>query len=262
MSKKPDKASALELLRAATAPVELPSSASVVPPSPPQDQDLWQIVVVGTIDPRQHHPSWYRLIDCISESELDTAKQTATIVIMPPQTGPRFDVVQFDVGPFAVIAMQDRWTIQTVTKGNRERIVRVASAVFTKLNEIYVSAFGINRKFALPLRSATARQFIATRLTATDLALPSGDAEGELNYKVHGEGTDTTIRILPSPSSERWLEVFFNRHHPILLGKVLGYFDVGKAITDNAERDWAQASQYSESLENSIKRTERSTQNV
>ena len=80
--------------------------------------DLWQIVVIGAIDTRQHSPQWYRIIEAITDNELKSAMTTLAGVIFPvlPTSmtlgvppPPAFG--QFDVGPFAISVVPDKWTV-------------------------------------------------------------------------------------------------------------------------------------------------------
>lgn len=216
----------------------------------------WQIVVTGTIDTRQHSPQWYRLIECISESELEEAKKTLTVVQVPlPPTGTGVaqqpNVCQFDIGQFAIIVVPDRWIIQTIHEGQRGRIAEVASTVFRKLNEIYVSAFGVNRLKALRTHPLPSKQFLMDRLVRTGLAFPAGKGGGQVTYTLNGE-VDTNITVAPSPIEEHRLTVMYNRHHQIVIQE--GYYDVGEMITKSAEPDWVSASDYASRLTEEIQR--------
>src|SRR6185437_16002494 len=121
------KARANERLKAATDAVDFPRPDSLFPIQE-LSPDVWQVVVTGTIDPRQHVPEWYHLIGCLSDEELVLAKKSAVIVSIPPQMVPmQANTCQFDAGPFEIIAVQDKWTIQTVTENNRSRMLDIAS---------------------------------------------------------------------------------------------------------------------------------------
>jgi hypothetical protein len=126
--------------------------------------------------------------------------------------------------------------------------------VFTKLNEISVNAYGINRMFGVTT-STPSKQLIADKLAKTDLALPQGDGSGQLNYTQHQDEVDTNIQIGPSSVEERRINVIYNRHHQIKPQS--GYYDVAKMMEDCAELDWASAAQYAELLAIQVKTAER-----
>ena len=142
-----------------------------------------------------------------------------------------------------------------MTEQNRQRIVEVAAIVFTKLNEIFVSAYGVNRFFDVTTTRASAKQLLARKLISAGLALPEGNAEAAINFVHHDAGFDTSIQI-QSPEDKR-LSVLHNRHHQSpFASTVAGYFDLGKELRDHAELDWTAADEYRAKLSETIKRAE------
>jgi len=260
MAKNPTKKSSFERLKEAASSVGLPSSELVIPPAPKKSPiDNWQIVVAGHIDPRQIFPTWLQLIGCIDENECSIGKASLQMAAFPKPSlgfsGPALaGFVQFDVGPFAVTVVPDKWIIQTVTEKYCSRLVDVTAAVFTKLNEIYVSAFGINKNWTVVLKSIAAGKFLADKLAASGLPWPVGNAEGQVIYKATTGDLETNISIGPSELDKDWLNISYNRHHAIV-GHA-GYYDVGKMIREQAENDWSSAVQYGAELTASIPRVE------
>ena len=252
---RPKSSPLMDRLRAAAEKVQFAAPPKIEITARDQDEH-WQIVVTGTIDTRQHSPNWYRLIECISEAELEEAKKTLTVVQVPipaPATGVgrQPNVCQFDTGQFAIIVVPDRWIIQTIHEHQRARIAEVASIVFRRLNEIYVSAFGVNRLRAVRTHPLLSKQFLADRLARTGLAFPAGKGSGQVTYTLNGD-VDTNITVFPSPVEEHRLTVTYNRHHQIIPQE--GYYDVGEMITKSAEPDWASAADYASQLTEEIQR--------
>lgn len=253
--------SAAERLKEAAEAVLVPKlpiglSVPVLPPPP----DSWQIVVVGNIDPRQHHPTWYRQIGGISDGEFALAMKTLTGFIPPPMPGTSpTSFVQFDTGDFALAVVGDRWTIQTTAEAGRRRMLDVVSLVFDeKLFELSITAFGINRNWTVKLESMTASQFLGHRLQETNLAFPKGNGTGGPIFFSNPSGEfDTTYTISPMLNNEKWLQVAYNRHHPIpkSAGKPF-YFALGEMVKGNAESDWQSAVQYGLELEGCVARAE------
>jgi hypothetical protein len=238
----------------------LPSLASNAPtPTAAHPIEVWQIVVVGNIDLRQHHPYWYRQIEAITESEMAAAIKSlqALIVPTPPGAPPQATFLQFDIGEFIVNVIADRWIIQTDKEAVCPRMVAVASLVFKKLWEISITAFGVNRTWTLKLSTVTAAQFLGDRLRQTDLALPAGKSSGQFFFADIAADFTTNYTLLPSPVNDKSLLVTYNRHHAIV--KAAGkpnYFDLGDLINGCAESDWKSAIQYRAELERCVVKAE------
>jgi hypothetical protein len=241
---KTDRRQATGALKAAADAVPLPSA------NVPQEQTFWQIVVVGHIDARQHLPQWYRLIDCISDIEMNAAVQSAAVLVMPPTPGlPTQASVQFDAGPFLISCIPDKWAIRTVSEAHCVRMIDVASKVFAKLNEIAVTAYGVNRVFSLST-PGSAKQFLADRVMQANLALTKGDSECNLMYVTHYEESDTLIAVGPSALDVNALQVTYNRNHRITTSS--GYFNLGGLLKRDADPDWQAAAEYSSALARAI----------
>lgn len=244
--------------------VGLPSLQQMIPPAaPPEPVDIWQIVVVGTIDARQHHPQWYRMIGCIDDGELKAALSTLAMGVIPTSPGMpvQVSVCQFAVRSIILIVQPDRWVIQTFDKDQCNRIIEVASLVFRTLNEIGIVAYGINKLWGLKLGRLSARRFLTDKLAAADLALPTGDTEATITYAQHSpDFSDTVIQLSPLAGNEQWLTIAYNRNHSVAeknkKAGVTGYFDLGKMILDDAQSDWQVASDYGSALAQCVKRSE------
>ncbi len=250
MTKKTPKLTAFEKLKEAAAativPTIQPPLAMTVQQSSP---NLWQIVLAGTIDPRQHHPLWYQLIGAITPEEAKDAQTKS-----PSMSGPNLSL--FDVGAFAVISTPDQWAIQTVTEANRSRMIDVAARVLIKLNEITVRAFGINRQAAIPVQNLTAQGLLTSAVSLTHWPLPSGQPVGAaIVYSTHSDLYDTHIQI--SPADNSLLAMTFNRSYPIRPPSpptnLVQYVDVAKLIRENAEPAWNDAAKYVVQLSNYLR---------
>jgi hypothetical protein len=239
-------------VRLAASMVKVPGSELLIPAAAaPQPIELWQLVVTGNIDARQHHPLWYHIIECINKDELEYAKQTLVAVGLPTVVGQatmsQTSMCQFDAGPFSVITVADKWTIQTAKRENCGRMINVASVVFKKLNELYVSAYGVNKLFDLKLSSTTSGQFLSDRISSAGLAIKKGKGSGQITHTQNLNGSDVLIQLSQSPTGDRWLHVLHNRHHPLVYDEAK-YIDLGELLNQNAESDWSSASQYGSEL--------------
>jgi hypothetical protein len=142
--------------------------------------------------------------------------------------------------------------IQTVTESNCDRIIEVAAIVFRRLNEISLTAYGINKSMVLELEKRTAKQFLANQLIGANLALRKCDGEARMFFVEHREDGDTQIWLHPSPAGERWLNVEHNEHHPITTAGASEYFDLGAMLNRDAKADWKTASRYGDDLAKAI----------
>jgi hypothetical protein len=224
--------------------------------------DIWQIVVVGNIDPRQHFPHWYRLIESITDEELATALKMLTAVAVPGPMDARMPkqvfLLHFVVGYFDILVTQDRLLVHTANENNCNRMLDVASNVFKRLNEISIVAYGINRELSLKMDKMTAKTFLANTLSSSDLALPKGPAEGQIIYALHLGSTDTLITLVPFPPAGQWLHIVYNCQHNISRpsNSLPTYFDLGQLIRDNANSDWKSATQYGSDLAGCVRRAQ------
>jgi hypothetical protein len=249
----------IDAIKRAASAVELFSEPLVVPDAGPREPETyWQIVITGALDARQFGPNWFRIIGLIDENEAEVGLKSMTAVTVPNAPGVQApaNLMQFDVGAFAGAVVHDRWAIQTVKEENRQRIVDIAATVFTRLNEVYVSAFGINRNWVQKLSKLTARNFLGTKLSNAGLAFPKGDASGQISYECKIGESRTTIQLAPAGPDDKWLGVFYNRHHPINYPDKFTYVDVGTQIREAADVDWKTAEQYGSDLAAQIKLTE------
>jgi len=152
MAKK--KRTAFDRLKAATSGVLPRPNFPISGPSTIKPPEAWHIAVRGNLDLRQHHPAWYKLIGCISDSELSEGLTSLQSIAFPVLHG---GVMQFDVGDFAINVIPDRWMIQTITEANCDKIIKVASIVFEKLSEISLTAYGIHKNYDLGVREANGK---------------------------------------------------------------------------------------------------------
>lgn len=100
----------------------------------PQEQDLYNIVIVGDMNPKIHHPAWYEHIGLLSEKE---ASDVQNLVCTPPMS-------QFEAAGLTVICALNRWEIRTSSIDDFDRAIKIATIVFGTLTHTPVSVFGFN----------------------------------------------------------------------------------------------------------------------
>jgi hypothetical protein len=216
----------------------------------PGDQrppEAWHIAVRGNIDIRQHHPDWYLRIGCIDEAEHADGMKSLAMVALPQAPG---GIMQFDVGAFAINVIPDRWMIQTVTESNKERLIEIVSAVFDRLRDITITAYGVNKTLILEVRNGSASHFLAEQLSFSQLGLETKQSEASIQFVKHLENHDTQIWFHALPENSRWIVVEHNQHHPVT--KTPPTFDLRAAMKIDAMADWSAAAAYEATLANSI----------
>jgi hypothetical protein len=195
----------------------------------PSPRELWSVVVQGAMDPRQHHPFWYKTIGCLSENELLRTQG----IVLPTRA-------QFTSPQFAIECTPSRWDIQTYARDDRLRMLQVTSKVFQKLYEVPVGAFGINahlfKKTAAPSVKA-----VLSRVVIQSLPFPpEGETDASITFVSKTAEYATNCMVGEAVTGNDVLFVSFNRHYAAK-GDAGGYFDLGPDVRKHADRDWADA---------------------
>src|SRR5689334_17620497 len=97
----------------------------------------FNLVVLGSMNPRLHYPQWYQLIGCLSEEEANAARESPLFVVSPA-------FARFNTDKFTIQCTPDRWDISAGDEDDVARAVEIAARVFEKLSETPVGAFGFN----------------------------------------------------------------------------------------------------------------------
>lgn len=231
MSDKPAAPSRAEL-RESLQRFKKPAEKTLAPKVTIEVLPFWQIVVIGHIDFRQHTPVWYGQIGAIDEIEKKAASQSFTI------DGPLPLTFEFDTGKFRVKCMQDRWEIFTGQQDQKSRIIEVADVVFKKLNEMHVTAFGMNTQQPIRTKHKDVAKRLADLVIGAGIGLPRFANEREANIALKNvTGDDSAvINVARSPAEATDLMVMYNREHRIV--NVKGYFDLGDMIRERANDAW------------------------
>jgi hypothetical protein len=168
--------------------------------------ELYSIVIVGSMNPRIHHPAWYEAVRILSAEEARAAVLTACV--------PMFS--QFHLPGFNISCMQDRWEIQTQDPKNCERILDIAGRTFDTLEHTPISSFGLNFHFVRP----TGLQDVGRRLAELVNTLPLGRKATESDATLIVTTTtlpDRTLQetVLGAPEAAGYVRLLYNVQHPI-----------------------------------------------
>jgi hypothetical protein len=204
---------------------------------------MWQIVVAGNMDPRQHVPQWYQLIGCINSDETKAGVATFGLGVQSE--------FLFDVGAFAISVDAHKWTISSIHPENRARMVQIASVVFDRLKELAIPAYGINRWIILKPGMSRPDRIVANMIAEAAMGFSRGEATCQIDFRKTEDKFETYVKVAPSVIALDELVVIYNRHHPI--PPQSGYYDVGPMIQRDAEPAWQAADEYGHAFSERLK---------
>ncbi len=190
--------------------------------------DAFSIVIVGAMNPRIHHPQWYRTIGAIDEAELQSTLSGASVLITAMVSQFQFPAAEAAI---AINCIPDRWTIQTNTDSTWERIANVAARVFEKLSETPCTIYGFNTQKHVKTEAPNVKDTMATAIAEMQLGFPIGRS---LASAVQLQSTEDdhkiTVSLQPSLAGESSIFVAYNTEYQAPTAAAGGYFDIGKLI--------------------------------
>lgn len=160
------------------------------------EADLLNIVVLGFMNPRIHHPAWYQLVGLLNEKEVDEAMKSADTFSVGP-------IAQFKTGDFLVACQEERWQIQTTKPECTERMRNIVGRLFDEiLPHTPVSKFGFNFDYHRITKAESVAQYLAECVTRTPLKL-NGDRAATAELKLRRELDDYTAVVVVQPHSDK-----------------------------------------------------------
>lgn len=197
------------------------------------EESDYSIVVVGAMNPRIHHPTWYRNSDLISADAEEVAVKNKDLLCTKAAS-------QFETARFRLACFEERWHIQTKDRELLEELVQLTGNVFDKkLGETPIRAFGLNFNH----HRKTPIENVSNRFT--ELIKGSGFCVDELginkaSFTAEGFSEDrkTKVKLEPSVKSDDMLYLEFNFHYETA-GRVdgQGHFELGPMLMSAFERD-------------------------
>jgi hypothetical protein len=212
---------------------------------PPQD---FSIVVLGAMNPRIHHPLWYRQHNLISEAESVSAME-ADIVVLP-------HLAQFRTAGITVVCHLERWEIKTSDMAVRPRILQIANDIFDSiLPETPVSLFAFNNDFLRKTELQDVKRALGRRAERLEIGISRRLDSANLRLTFMGkDGGASHVRIDPSTTSADDVVIRFNSNHPINAGS--GRFNVGPMMAEYYEPDFKEAREFADGVVNALNRSE------
>lgn len=199
------------------------------PIAPPRE--AFYVVVAGLMNPAIHHPHWYRVIGAIDEAELQSSLTNGV-----NSTTPIAAQLQFGVPRFSVSCQPGQWWIQTHDPDSWARMIKIASLVFSRLNETPVSAFGLLSQCHLDTQTSEVKSIIAKSIVDMNFGLRAGKSTASnVQMTVIEEDFEVITSIQPSLISE--ISIFGSHHCQYQPPKApSGYFDLGALLGARIEK--------------------------
>jgi hypothetical protein len=211
-----------------------------------QSDQLISIVVVGAMNPRIHHPIWYRQIEAISDAELTESlaqPAAATLLIAPMMS-------RFETGGIKVQCFEDRWEIQVLASSGMQRIFDMTGKVFTKLFETPVNRFGFNFHFHRETAVASVKERLADLATGLRLGFSEGGARASsIQFGNFYDLYSVNVAVAASPLGQNRVFVAHNMEYTILPE---GYFDLVQKMTPHYDEDYQRAVRGTDAVVNGL----------
>jgi len=215
--------------------------------------ELYSIVIVGSMNPAIHHPRWYLAAGLLSEAEVAAAESQgkSSSADAEGDIGPSTlfcseNFSQFTTGVFRIVCLQQNWTIMTKDRAAFDRARDICSGVFQTLPHTPVSAYGFNFAF----HKETGSENVGGRLAIIAEKLPLGMVSergandfASFHYHSRRNGNEMVIAVEPSIRGSAKLFVGVNTTHQI---KVEGLFDLGPMLLQSFAKDRREAEELSD----------------
>ena len=195
------------------------------------EQDFFSIVVLGAMNPRIHHPTWYRLVGLISEQEEQQALESGLLVTPP--------VAQFQCPGFVVLCQEERWEVQTNRSELFVRLRDLTSRVFDELlNHTPLNRYGFNFDYVRSTEAPDVAKLLAQAIVSLPLGLRAGNAAaGEIVLRRYED--DHTIAVTLRPFESTAVKVASNFDYTTPGTK--GFFNLRDRIESRHPIDHAEA---------------------
>jgi hypothetical protein len=218
--------------------------------------EAYSIAVAGAMNPAIHHPTWYKIIGALSESEVAEAMAQKAPPLPGPGQGyatitsavtmfmPGF--AQFTAGKVRITCVEQSWTIWTHDRALLSRCCEIASSVFEALEHTPVTAYGLNFIYHRQTAIGAVAVRLAEILDASQLGLQlkqvAGTRSAKVGYTFSEKGRALNVNVEQSTRGADTLFVSINAHHPIVAEEVGGgLFDLGALLRGSIRRDSSDA---------------------
>ncbi len=195
--------------------------------------ELYSVVVVGSMNPRIHHPAWYEAAKILSAEEV----RAASLIACTPMFS------QFQLPGLNMACFPERWEIQTPDPKNLERMLEIAGLTFDTLLHTPMTAFGLNFHFVRP----TGLQDVGRRVAVLVNSLPLGRKAVAVESDSALIVTTTTLpdRLLQEtiqavPEALDYVRVAYNVQHTFKPQTKVTIFELTPLLRAAFQQDYAE----------------------
>ena len=128
-----------------------------------QDSTQFSIVVAGAMNPKIHHPTWYRQAKILTKREEAFAIKSQMVCVS--------ELAQFTTERFGVTCDQTKWLVQTPNLSLVKLLKVVAIKVFDRLPETPLTACGINVDYHIETETDNVGSKIGRAIASSNLGL-------------------------------------------------------------------------------------------
>jgi hypothetical protein len=217
------------------------------PATPPRDSCI--IAVTGIMNPSVHSPQFYRTIGVIDEDELQ-ASLKMPLSITPMLSQFRFDAITVSCHP-------TQWWIETTNGESWERMIAIATRVFTQLGGTPVSGFTLAVQRHIDT-GVNVKPVIAQKIATLDLGFPSGTSSASsIELAITEEDYTAGSIMQPSVLGEQLLYLLYQREYQLSVATPGTLPQVGASIQNRLEKFLLGSNQYFDAGVSAIRGSEK-----
>lgn len=196
----------------------------------------YSVVLLGTMNPAIHHPSWYRLTGLCDANAMKLAEEDEQIALTR-------DFARFRTPDFEIACLRDTWTITSRQEDALSRIIEIALGTFDgKLPETPITAFGFNFKYQAKVQIPDVKGYLSECLGRIPIGLKGlGVTSAAFTSKKETDDRVLNIRIEPSINFPDAVFVALNFHHQLAVPEEPRHFKLEPLVVPQFDRACAEA---------------------
>lgn len=212
----------------------------------------FSIVILGAMNPRIHHPLWYRHHGLITEQEmLESLSPNSQLICLP-------QIAQFKAAGMQFSCATERWDVRVAEENLRDRMADITATIFDKLlPETPVQVFGFNNEFHLDPGCGEVKRAIMERVVKRGFELSFPGLDGSMFAFTMSAADDatTTVRVEPSDHGPNEIFIAVNANRPVKA--TTSHFALKPLFDQHYDKDFEAAKGYAQSILNALSNTER-----